>query len=59
LKSIAERLRPFGDVKDHGELIRANVEGFELVIFRGGRTIVHGTDDEKVARSLVSKYMGD
>ncbi|MCU0799885.1 MAG: ThiF family adenylyltransferase [Candidatus Thermoplasmatota archaeon] len=59
LKDLSRRLRAVGEVEDHGEFLRVRAEGYELVIFKGGRTIVHGTSDELVARSLYSKYVGN
>jgi adenylyltransferase/sulfurtransferase len=34
------------------------VDDYELAIFPDGRTIVHGTDDPAVARTLYDKYIG-
>ncbi len=59
LEVLTERLRTVGTVEVHGGFLRVLIEGFELVIFNGGRTIVHGTDDENVARSLYSRYVGN
>ena len=39
-------------------LIRLELDGLELTLFRDGRAIIKGTDDISVARSLYSKYVG-
>ena len=32
---------------------------YELNIFRNGRTIIYGTNDDKIAKSLYAKYIGN
>ncbi|HBE71293.1 MAG TPA: thiamine biosynthesis protein ThiF [Planctomycetaceae bacterium] len=38
--------------------VRAGIDGFTITIFRGGRTVVEGTEDVTIARSLVAKTLG-
>lgn len=56
--SLAERLRPLGDVLANEHLLRFRAEGVELTLFRDGRTIVKGTTDPARARSLVARTFG-
>jgi adenylyltransferase/sulfurtransferase len=39
-------------------LLRLDVEGVQLTVFPGGRTIVKGTDDPVQARVLYARYVG-
>jgi hypothetical protein len=41
------------------QMIRMPVGEQELVVYYDGRTIVRGTRDEKLARSLYERYVGD
>ncbi len=59
LKSLAERLKNLGAVKQNEYLLRLNVDEFELTVFRDARAIVRGTDDIMTARSIYSKYVGN
>lgn len=38
--------------------VRARVDEFTITIFRGGRTVIEGTEDASVARSLVTRALG-
>ncbi len=58
LDTLAERLRPVGEVATNGFLLRLRVDGHELTVFPDGRAIVKGTDDPAVARSLYARYIG-
>ncbi len=58
LTALAERLEPLGDVSQNPYLLRFTVDPYELVIFQDGRTIVRGTSDKAVARSLYARYIG-
>lgn len=57
-EALAQRLRIHGDVNYNAYVLRFHVEGYELSLFHDGRMIVHGTDDESIARSLYAKYIG-
>jgi molybdopterin-synthase adenylyltransferase len=56
--SLAERLRPSGDVKFNEYLLRFKTGPFELTVFHDARSIVRGTDQIATARSLYAKYIG-
>ncbi len=56
--SLAERLRRAGEVKFNEYLLRFKTGGFELTVFQDARSIIRGTDEIAVARSLYAKYIG-
>ena len=58
LAELAQRLEGIGHVARNAFLLRLKVENYELVIFPDGRTIVQGTDDVAVARTVYAKYIG-
>lgn len=58
-RSLAERLRPSGDVKFNEYLLRFKTGPFELTVFQDARSIVRGTDQIATARSLYAKYIGN
>lgn len=57
--SLAERLRPNGEVKYNDYLLRFRTGEFELTVFQDARTIIRGTDDKTTARSLYAKFIGN
>lgn len=58
LESIAESLASVGDVLLNPFLLRLTLPEHQLTLFRDGRVIVAGTDEETKARSLVSQHLG-
>lgn len=56
--SLAERLQGSGSVNYNAYLLRFVVDGYELTIFPDARAIIKGTDDEQIARSLYTRYIG-
>jgi molybdopterin/thiamine biosynthesis adenylyltransferase len=56
--TLAERLRAIGEVHYNEFLLRYTVDGYELTVFPDARAIIKGTDDEQVARSIYSRYIG-
>ena len=58
LGSLADRLSNLGEVKQNDYLVRLNIEGYELTVFRDARAIIRGTDDVSAARSIYAKYVG-
>jgi adenylyltransferase/sulfurtransferase len=56
--SLAERLRPLGEVLANDFLLRFRAGGVELTLFSDGRAIVKGTSDPARARSLVARTFG-
>ena len=59
LDVLASKLRSIGGVDGNNFLIRFQVDGYRLTIFADGRTIVAGTDDPAVARTMHAKYVGN
>jgi len=55
---LAERLRPLGEVHLSEFVLRFRIPPYELTLFHDGRTIVKGTNDTALARSLVARYFG-
>src|SRR5690606_15841256 len=58
LVSFAERVAPFGEVKQNEYLVRFNVDGHEVTVFRDARAIIKGTSDVTAARSIYSRFVG-
>jgi molybdopterin/thiamine biosynthesis adenylyltransferase len=64
LPDLAQRLESSGRVSLNPFLVRVTItdasvnQSFELTIFPDGRTIIRGTEDPVVARSLYSRYIG-
>lgn len=56
---LAERLRSNGEVKFNEYLLRFRTGEFELTVFPDARSIIRGTDEITVARSLYAKYIGN
>jgi adenylyltransferase/sulfurtransferase len=57
--SLAERLRRAGEVKFNEYLLRFKTGQFELTVFQDARSIIRGTNDIPLARSLYAKYIGN
>jgi molybdopterin-synthase adenylyltransferase len=58
-EALAERLRGAGEVKFNQYLLRFTTGDFELTVFRDARSIVRGTNEIAIARSLYAKYIGN
>ncbi len=58
LPALAERLREVGQVTTNPFLLRLAVDDYLLTVFADGRTIIGGTDEESVARTVLAKYLG-
>jgi adenylyltransferase/sulfurtransferase len=56
---LAERLRAIGEVNFNEYLLRFRTAGYELTVFRDARSIIRGTEEIPVARSLYAKYIGN
>lgn len=59
LDSLAERLKPLGEVRSNGFALRFFLPPHEMTVFPDGRAIIKGTQDPGVARSLYSRYIGN
>lgn len=58
LEELATRLAGVGKIVRNPFLLRLSVDDYLLTVFADGRTIVGGTDDVAVARTLQAKYVG-
>jgi len=58
LKHIAEKLEKLGKVKCSDFIMIFTTDKNEISLFRDGRAIIKGTNDEKVARSIYARYVG-
>ncbi|HEY2422140.1 MAG TPA: ThiF family adenylyltransferase [Neobacillus sp.] len=60
LNKLAMQLKQSGKVLGNDFLLRFSPEkGMEIVVFKDGRVLIHGTNDIAKAKSLYSKYMGN
>lgn len=59
LEELAEKLEELGNVEAQDVLLRFEVDNYRITVFRDGRAIIEGTEEEKVARSVYSKYIGN
>ena len=59
LDKMGKTLKEVGDVEVHSLWLVLIVGKHRLTIFKNGRTLISGTSDEKTARSLYSKYVGN
>lgn len=59
LDLLAKKLAGVGQVSANPYLLRAQIEEFLLTVFADGRTIVGGTDDPVLARTVHAKYVGN
>ncbi|MEW6129335.1 MAG: ThiF family adenylyltransferase [Acidobacteriota bacterium] len=57
-KTLAERLRPLGEVVFNDFLLRFRVEGYDITVFADARSIIKGTNDINIARGLYARYIG-
>lgn len=55
---LAKRLSSVGQVQYNEYMLRFQVDGYELVVFPDARTLVRGTSDEALARTLYARYVG-
>ncbi len=58
LPALAARLKPLGEVRQNGLLVRFSTNGHVLSVFPDGRAIIQGTTDLGIARSLYARYVG-
>lgn len=57
-KSLAERLKPLGEVAFNDFLLRFRVEDYDITVFRDARSIIKGTNDINIARGVYARYIG-
>jgi adenylyltransferase/sulfurtransferase len=58
-EQLAARLKAAGDVKFNDYLLRFRTGEFEMTVFQDARSIISGTSEVKIARSLYAKYIGN
>jgi len=58
LAEMSEKLKATGEITVNKFLLRLKLANYEITIFSDGRSIIHGTKDESLARSLYAKYIG-
>ena len=58
LTALAKKLGEVGRVTANPFLVRLEVDDYQLTVFADGRTIVGGTDDPAVARTMHAKFVG-
>ena len=56
--ALAARLKPHGTVRWNGLLLRFSRGPYTLTVFPDGRTLVQGTTDIALARSLYARFLG-
>lgn len=57
-EALAHRLRPIGTLAFNDFLLRFQVDGYDITVFRDARSIIRGTSDPAVARGLYARYVG-
>jgi adenylyltransferase/sulfurtransferase len=57
-EELGQKLQKLGDVSFTEIVLKFKIPRYEFSVFRNGRTIIHGTTDKKIARSLYAKYIG-
>jgi adenylyltransferase/sulfurtransferase len=57
-EDLGKKLQKLGEVDFHKLVLRFKIPDYELNIFKNGRTIIIGTNDKKIAKSLYAKYIG-
>ncbi len=58
LEGLAGRLKPLGEVRANGLLLRFSHPPYTLTVFPDGRALVQGTTDVGLARSLYARFLG-
>ena len=59
LSALGQKLEMAGEVRRNDYLLRFRTGKYELTVFQDARSIIRGTDDLAVARSLYAKYIGN
>ena len=58
LDELGARLEKIGEVVYRDFALVFKLPGYEITIFKDGRATINGTSDERIAKSLYSKYLG-
>ena len=59
LADMSKRLKPHGSVRYTDFILKFWKDPYEVTLFPDGRTIIKGTTDAAVARSLYARYIGN
>lgn len=59
LIALDQKLKSAGEVRRNNYLLRFRTGEYELTVFKDARSIIRGTDDIAIARSLYAKYIGN
>lgn len=59
LRGLASKLEHLGSVKCADFILLFKTSNYELSVFRDGRAIIKGTNDENVAKSIYARYIGN
>jgi hypothetical protein len=55
---LADQLRDAGEVSYNRYLLKLKTGSHEITVFTDARSVIKGTDDPNVARSLYARYIG-
>jgi hypothetical protein len=55
---MEKRLANVGRTKVGIATLTLHIDGYEIVLFKDGRALIKGTDDESKAKSIYSQYVG-
>jgi adenylyltransferase/sulfurtransferase len=58
LTALASRLKPLGEVRANGLLLRFSTPPYTITVFPDGRALIQGTTEVGRARSLYARYIG-
>jgi adenylyltransferase/sulfurtransferase len=58
-ESLAEKLKATFEVKFNDYLLRFHTGDFEVTVFQDARSIIRGTSEISIARSLYAKFIGN
>ena len=58
LRALEQRLKPLGEVRANGLLLRFQYPPYTLTVFPDGRALVQGTTEVGLARSLYARFFG-
>ena len=57
--TVAKRLECLGDVRFNDYMLKFKIDEYEITLFKDGRTIVFGTNDQIIAKNVYAKYIGE
>lgn len=58
LRELASKLEHLGSIKCADFILLFKTSNYEISVFRDGRAIIKGTNDENVAKSIYARYIG-